>query len=174
MIPKLDWLGFSEMNGDNVCRLQRNCTAFADKLCNDSVSLEFEMEMVWIFNLNIPIDHGHFQKTSDPHKFSGLRKVFVEFAKYAHGTPSYDRLYQTIVEEIENYEKQKKQPAFLSWLTTAQDKRNAIAARKTIPSISAIRNPFGLDEVERKPVECEFFSEFYHAQLNPGGTSRKN
>lgn len=98
----------------------------------------------------------------------------MEFAKYAHGTPSYDRLYQTIVEEIENYEKQKKQPAFLSWLTTAQDKRDAIAARNTIPSISDIRNLFGLDEPERKPVKYEFFSELYHAQLNPGGISRNN
>lgn len=103
----------------------------------------------------------------DPYKFNGLRKVFVEFAKYAHGIPSYDKLYQIITEEIENYEKQENQPAVLSWLTTEYDKYKAIAARETIPSILNLRNPFGMDELKREQVKYEFFSEFYCDSLNP-------
>lgn len=97
-----------------------------------------------------------------------------------HENPAYDPLYQTIVEEIDNYEKQEKHPAVLSWLTTNQDKHNAIAARKTIPSISNLGDPFELNDLKREQVNYEFFSEFYRDQLNPkkeselGETSRKS
>lgn len=86
-----------------------------------------------------------------------------------YGIPSYDRLYQIIVEEIENYERLEQKPAVLSWLTTEQDKRVAIAARKAIPPISDIRNPFGSDDIEREQVQYEFFNDFYRDQLNPNG-----
>lgn len=114
---------------------------------------------------------SHLQKSSNPHKFSGLRKVFIEFAKYAHGIPNYDQLYQTIVVEIGNFEKQNKQPAVLSWLTTKEDKRNAIAASKTIPSISDFGNPFGLNEINRPKLNYEYFSELYRSQLNQNNES---
>lgn len=49
MIPKMDWLEFSEMNGDNVEKLRTNCTAFAAKLIEDSVSSK-------LWNLNYFFD----------------------------------------------------------------------------------------------------------------------
>lgn len=111
------------------------------------------------------------QETKDPHKFSGLRKVFVEHTKCAFsnnidGTSFYDKLYRIIVDEIKKCEQQQNRQAVLSWLTTNQDKQEAIAASRKIPPISDIRNPFAPDQPKRDQVKFGFFAEFYHDKLN--------
>lgn len=59
MIPKLDWLELSEMNGDNVWQLKRNCTAFVARLLKDSVGPDSSRNenycpqfilIIWIFS----------------------------------------------------------------------------------------------------------------------------
>lgn len=112
---------------------------------------------------------GLLEDSKTPEKFDGLRKVFIEFAKYAFGgnevleIPFYDLLYQTVVEEIAKLENEQKTAAVPLWISTT-DKNATILAKDSIPSISDIRNPFG--EVEHMQVNYDFFDEFYHDKLN--------
>lgn len=89
------------------------------------------------------------QNLNDGNQFSGLRRIFVEFAKHAldkqsagitdtNGTqiPFYDQLYRVIREQM-----------------------NETAS---VSSISTIPDPFG-DETEwdRRPIDYELFEKMY-------------
>lgn len=101
-----------------------------------------------------------------------MRRVFVEFATNTYNVQNslnvnssktisssvtilhYDRLYQIIIEEIENINPSK--PALVSWLKD-NDKAKAVQELREIPNISSIADPFGMVEPQYSEVNIDYF-----------------
>ncbi|XP_031628619.1 uncharacterized protein LOC116344287 [Contarinia nasturtii] len=79
----------------------------------------------------------------------GLKKVLLEFVRSIYRPPAgqldYHRMFDIISAEIQN--KGVREPAILSWLTTEEQKRQAIAEWRRLPTsdirfIKSIANPY--------------------------------
>ncbi|XP_031634191.1 uncharacterized protein LOC116347642 [Contarinia nasturtii] len=81
-------------------------------------------------------------------QFSGLRRVFIEFAKHAYDVdpqkgkstiPFYDQVYRIIEKEMANYA-----PALFSWISNNKEISLAKQQLKKAISIYKIKDPFAI------------------------------
>lgn len=121
----------------------------------------------------------------------GLRRVFSEYADVVYGgkiqignheklfltlkfvhivdaavtVPSYDKIYKTITEEIENCDARK--PVLVSWLTPED---RLIAAETTPPAIETIKDVAEMVEFHYPEAKLDFFD--HHQETDKKSTAK--